>query len=107
MTCDVQIAELRDLRLFVVALAQSNGARMGALTAAIKRCVAKYFELLSQPPASLDAAAIQEVWLDTLAFMGCELLRRVLGVAKRAELEEVRSRPSTATAIPMAIGRCP
>ena len=80
---------------FAVALASSDGYKMDALGSAMSACVKCYFELLSPKLVTTDSPSdefqttVASVWTDTLRFMGCELLRRVLGVAKRAELEQL------------------
>jgi len=77
---------------YAVALVQSDEAKMKQLSSAMRACVSTYFALLREAPASLPDATINAIWNDALSFMGCELLRRVLGAAKRQELQGIEDK---------------
>ena len=72
---------------YAVALAGSHGGKMDAIASAMGACVGTYFDVLAPKLAGGSETTRASIWKDALGFMGCEMLRRVLGVAKRAELE--------------------
>jgi len=67
---------------YASARAHGDADKAAAIVQAMTECVAEYKRLMV-----LDAFSV--IWRDSLGFMGCELLRRVLGVAKRADLETI------------------
>lgn len=68
------------------AVAHKDEAKAAAIVSAMTACVTEYTTAMVASQGAEVAAAI---WADALSFMGCELLRRVLGVAKRADLEQI------------------
>eukprot|EP01047_Picozoa_sp_COSAG01_P006742 COSAG01_NODE_247_length_20443_cov_52.339543_22_plen_556_part_00 len=76
---------------YAAAAARRDEAAVRKIRSAMRACVGTYLPML-------PAGAAPRVWAEALGFMGVELLRRVLGVAKRAELESIRAAPVRLTA---------
>jgi len=77
---------------FAAASAKGKASTCSAILVALEDAITHYLSLLKA--ASLSDSAVAEIFKDSLGFTGCELMRRVLGVAKRKDLEGIEDIPT-------------